>query len=56
MKKAAPERVDRMLEILATRGQHAFQLFCKVLKGEHRLELAYMLQREAYRKEQELFW
>ena len=56
MKRPGPERVPRLIEILTYRGQHAFRAFCRVLKDMSQVELAYGLQKEAYRRELEIFW
>ena len=56
MKKPAPERISRLLELLRNRGRHAFHVFCDVVKQEGEVELAYNLKRESYRKEEEIYW
>ena len=56
MKTAPPGRVARLLEILRTRGARAFRAFCEILKEDCEVELAYGLQKEAYKKEVEIFW
>ena len=56
MKRPGPERVGRLIELLSYRGHHAFRAFCRVLKDMSEVELAYGLLKEAYRREEEIFW
>ena len=56
MKRPAPERVDRMLELLATRGHSAFRTLCAVLRECGETELAFMLLKHSYRKTEEVYW
>jgi hypothetical protein len=56
MKRAAPERVDRILELLKTRGKTAFRGFCAVLRECGEPELAFMLLKHSYRKSEEIYW
>ena len=55
MKKPPTERTAKLLELLRTRGQMGFHAFCKVLKKQCELELAYGIQKAAYKKTQEFF-
>ena len=55
-KKLAHERASKLFDILTTRGVNAFAGFCRVLKDEGEIELAYCLQRDAYQKPVEIFW
>ena len=55
MKRPANERVGKLLELLRTRGQFAFRSFCRVLKTEGEHELAYGLQKAAYKRDYEVY-
>lgn len=56
MKQPPGERVQKLIEILVTRGRTAFRKFCKVLRQEGKLDTSFELLRMAYVKEAELFW
>jgi len=56
MKQPHTDRVRKLLELLGTRGENAFNAFCAVLKREGAMELSYQLQKDAYRKELEIYW
>ena len=49
------ERVRRMLSVIKKRGDRSFRTMCEELKRNHP-ELAYLLLKETYRKDEEIFW
>ena len=55
MQTPSSERVERILDVIKTRGDRAFRTMCEALKRKHP-ELAYLLLKETYRKDEEIFW
>ena len=55
MQTPSSERVGRILDVIRTRGDRAFRTLCEALKRKHP-ELAYLLLKETYRKDEEIFW
>jgi len=57
MKQPRADRLRKLIQILEHRGERAFDVFCSVLKTEGAVEVSYHLQKEAYRREPEVyFW
>jgi len=55
-KQVSSERLPKLVELLAGRGRRAFAAFCRVLKNDaDQPELAYMLMKAAYCRQQEIF-
>jgi len=55
-KQVSSERLPKLVELLAGRGRRAFAAFCRVLKKDaDQPELAYMLMKAAYCRQQEIF-
>ena len=55
MQTPSSERVERILDVIKTRGDRAFRTLCEALKRKHP-GLAYQLLKETYRKDEEIFW
>ena len=55
MQTPSSERVGRILDVIRTRGDRAFRTLCEALKRKHP-ELAYLMLKETYRKDEEIFW
>jgi len=55
-KQVPAERLPKLVELLAGRGRRAFAAFCRVLKTDaDQPELAYMMMKAAYCRQQEIF-
>lgn len=55
-KQVPGERLTKLVELLAGRGRRAFAAFCRVLKNDaDQPELAYMMMKAAYCRQQEIF-
>jgi len=55
-KQVSSERLPKLVELLTGRGRRAFAAFCRVLKNDaDQPELAYMLMKAAYCRQQEIF-
>ena len=55
-KQVPAERLPKLVELLAGRGRRAFAAFCRVLKNDaDQPELAYMMMKAAYCRQQEIF-
>jgi len=55
-KQVPAERLPKLVELLAGRGRRAFATFCRVLKTDaDQPELAYMMMKAAYCRQQEIF-
>ena len=55
MQTPSSDRVVRMLNIIRRRGDRAFRTMCEALK-RNQPELAYLMLKETYRKDEEIFW
>jgi len=56
MKQVPAERLPKLVELLSGRGRRAFAVFCRVLKNDaNQPELAYVMMRAAYCRQQEIF-
>ena len=55
-KQVPAERLPKLVELLSGRGRRAFAAFCRVLKNDaDQPELAYMMMKAAYCRQQEIF-
>jgi len=56
MKQTPSDRLRKLVDLLCCRGDRAFSAFCRVLKDEAaQPELAYMMMKAAYCRQQEIF-
>jgi ankyrin repeat protein len=56
MKQAPADRLRKLVDLLCTRGDRAFGVFCRVLRDEaDQPEMAYMMMKAAYRRQREIF-
>jgi len=56
VKQVPGDRLAKLVELLTGRGRRAFAVFCRVLKTDaDQPELAYMMMKAAYCRQQEIF-